>query len=374
MCIVHHPRPDLVGRRVFLLPGEHLALGRGAQALGPDAMMDPRMSRRHARLVATEDALLIEDLGSRNGTLVDGHPVQRGRLRPGAVVGLGRVLLQTWRMPADQAARGVSGGAPTPPLIAESPAMRPVMDGILAAAADRAPVLVVGEDGVGKSVVARAVHHASRLDGPLVVLPVAALTDDQVHQALHGHVADPRPTGALLRADGGTLLLPRLDVARPLLFQVLREFLEDGLLKPVAGPTRPITTRIITTSIRDPHAMARSGDLPDALYSLLRAHTVTVPRLRDRREDVLPLARHLLTLHAGRPVVMDRLLALLLVLHDWPGNATELDGVVRRIAAEQGDAPAFHLPPWGPEVFGPRAQEIVSTYDPAQLEARWAST
>ncbi|MCK6504212.1 sigma 54-interacting transcriptional regulator [Myxococcota bacterium] len=370
LCIAHHPRTDLVGRRIFLLAGQQLELGRGGQALGPDALLDPRMSRRHARLFATEDALWIEDLGSRNGTLVDGHPVRRGRLRPGTVVGLGRILLQAWRMPAEQAARGVLGGAPTPPLVAESPTMRPVMDAVLAAASDRTPVLIVGEDGVGKSVVAQAIHRASRPEGPLVVLPVAALRDEEVEHALHGSAADPSPTGALARAEGGTLVLPRLDVARPALHAALRAFLEDGMLRPRGGAPRPVSLRVVVTTVRDPAAMVRAGDLSDALYSHLRKRLIAVPRLRDRREDILPLARHLFHVHAGQPTPMDRLLALLLALHDWPGNTTELEGVVRRIAAEQAGAVTFRLPPWGAEVFGPRATEVVSTFDPALLGGR----
>lgn len=367
LCIAHHPRADLVGRRIFLLPGEQLILGRGAQCMGPDALLDPRMSRRHARLTATTDMLWIEDLGSRNGTLVEGHPVRRARLRGGTVVGMGRVLFQAWRMPADQAARGVLGGAPVPPLITESPSMRPVLDQVLHAAKDRAPVLVVGEDGVGKSVVARAIHRAMVPSGPMVTLPVAALQDDEVRHALHGNAGDPAPSGALARAEGGLLYLPRVDVAPVTLHRVLRVFLEDGQLRPVGGQARPIHVRIVTSSVRDPAAMVRAGELPDALLSLLRAHLMVVPRLRDRREDILPLARHLFLVHAGLPTPMDRLLALLLVLHDWPGNVTELDSVVRRIVAEQEGAPVFHLPTWGAEVFGPRATEVVSTFDPVLL-------
>jgi len=363
VCIADHPRVELIGRRITMAPRQRLVLGRGSLALGADALLDPRMSRRHSALVVTEQGLSVEDLGSRNGTLVDGHPVQRCLVRSHALLGLGRVLLQVWTEPDEPA----PPPAP-PPLVTQSPAMWPVLRALPVLAPTRTPVLLVGEEGVGKRTVAQAIHRLSGRKGPLVTLLPAAVPAEHAGLALHGHDANPAAEGALPRAEGGTLLLPRIEASTTAFQAELLSYLEDGLLRPTGGAARPSDVRLVLTMVREPKVALADGSLSQALWERLQPGLLSVPPFRERPEDTLLLTRHLARQHAGHPVELDRLLALLIALHDWPGNGQELSELLARLVAEQPDSSTLTTPPWGPDAFGPRARDVVSTFDPGQLD------
>lgn len=359
LAIAHHQDEARIGRRIRLSRGDSLLLGRGGAALGADALLDARISRRHARLTVDGGGLQVEDLGSRNGTFLDGERVRAGRVQEGVVLSLGGVLLQAW--PSVE-----PPGPPLPPLVGESPAMEALRQDLRRMAESEEPLLLVGEDGAGRSVAARALHLLACPSKPFVVLPIAQVPEERAAHALHGHAADPAPEGALLRAEGGVLLLPRLDGAAPGLQRELLRFLRDGRVRPRQGPDRPLELRLVATAARPSARGSRPGDLLPELAAAFGDRVLEVPPLRARREDVLPLARRLVTRHAGRAARFDRLLALLLALHPWPGNAAELDAVLRRIVAEQPDEEVLQSPPWAAEVFGPRALQAGSTFDPSQ--------
>lgn len=361
IVIVHHPDPARIGRRLRLDLGDALMLGRGCGAFGIDAMVDSRISRRHCRLTVKSDELRLEDTGSRNGTLVDGHPIKRVRVAEGAVIGVGGLLLQAWRT------TGID--APSlPPLVGESPDLVSLRLALVERASDDQPVLVFGEGGTGRTTAVRALHNRSTPLVPLVQLATAALAEGTAAAALHGHASDARPSGALARAEGGMLLLPHLDAAPPGVQREVLRFLDDGLLRPVDGSPRPIHLRLAFTASAPPATCAREGLILPELARRLEPRSLALRPLRERRMDILPLARSLAARHAGRQVALDRLLALLLALHEWRGNGSELEQVMVRIVREQPAAEVLMTPPWGGEAFGPRAARVVSTFDPSMSD------
>ncbi len=366
LVIVHHPDPSRIGRRVRLGVGDGLLLGRGCSAFGVDALLDARISRRHCRVLVKGEELRLEDIGSRNGTLVDGHPIRRVRVNEGAVIGMGGVLLQGWRTPADEVPA-------LPPLVGESPALSALRGELIARGADEGPILLVGEGGTGRTTAVRALHNRVAPTGPLVQLSTAALPDEAAPSALHGHASDRRPEGALARAEGGMLLLPHIDAAPRAVQLELARFLDDGLLRPVDAAVRPLRLRLAFTASRPPELCARDGLLLPELARRLSERTLELPPLRERRMDILPLARHLASRHSGRKLALDRLLALLLALHEWPGNVVELEQVMARVVREQPDVETLSTPPWGPDAFGPRAQQVFSTFDPSHSDLQGVS-
>lgn len=361
LVIVHHPDPSRIGRRIRLGVGDGILLGRGCSAFGVDGLIDARISRRHCRVLVKGDELRLEDTGSRNGTMVDGHPIRRIRVNEGSVIGMGGVLLQGWKAALDEAPS-------MPPTVGESPAMSQVRAALLARGAEDGPVLFVGEGGTGRTTAARALHNRVAPTGPLVQLSTAALPDEAAPSALHGHASDRRPQGALARAEGGMLLLPHIDAAPRAVQVELARFLDDGLLRPVDDAPRPLRLQLVCTASRAPELCARDGLLLPELARRFAGATLSLPPLRERRMDILPLARLFAGRQSGRQVALDRLLALLLALHEWPGNAVELEQVMARVVREQPDEEVLKTPPWGPDAFGPRAQQVFSTFDPSRVD------
>lgn len=363
--IAHHPDPTRIGRVRYMFTGERLELGRGSTAFGIDGLLDPRMSRAHARIIALSHGLIVEDLGSRNGTLIDGHPVRRAELDPGDIVGMGRVIIQVGAEPSDQ----------LPPqdvpevLVTCSPSMWELLHALDSPAFAQGTAAVVGADGSGRSIVAHALHQARQRTGAVIRLPLAGVPDDRLQVALHGSAVDP-DDAPLARAAGGTLILSGLDAARPAALQAVCDFLDDRIQRPQNGTPRPVDVDVVVTATRDLTRAGRGGDVPRRLLEHIGPRILHLPRLVERREDILPLARHLVERHAGRRIPMDRNLAMQLALHRWPGEVDELDAVISRIVADQGAAAILELPAWGPRTFGPLANEPQTTFDTSDLNTR----
>src|SRR5262249_51685311 len=217
-------------------------------------------------------------------------------------------------------------------LVGESLAMREVFAVLERVAATDATVLVEGETGTGKEVVARAIHDASaRRRGPFVAVDCGALPESLLESELFGHVrgaftgaAQPR-AGMLVRADGGTLFLDELGRISPTVQARLLRVLEERVVRPLGGDSeRTVDVRVIAASRDDVVAGVAAGRFrPDLLYRLAVVR-VALPPLRTRREDLAILVRELLRRRgladepAGGPN-LDRLIA-----HGWPGNVREL--------------------------------------------------
>jgi two-component system response regulator HydG len=226
-------------------------------------------------------------------------------------------------------------------MIAESPAMRTVLERAAPMARSDAPVVVLGETGTGKEVLARAIHASGpRASRPFVVLDCGAMPSDLMEGELFGHVrgafsgAVGDRTGLFEAASGGTLLLDEVaDLPLGLQVKLLR-VLQDGQVRRVgATGSVGVNVRVIAATRRPLRQLVERGAFREDLYYRLRVFQVNVPPLRERPEDVLPLARDVLNGLSGGAQTFGPEAERALVDHRWPGNVRELVNAVRHGAA-----------------------------------------
>ena len=240
-------------------------------------------------------------------------------------------------------------------LICESPAMRHVVETVAVVAPSDAPVLVMGESGVGKEVVAQLIHRWSpRRDGPLVVANCAGLPESLIESELFGH-AKGAFTGATASRQGffraahhGTLFLDEIGELPLHLQPKLLRALESGEVTPVGSDTPvEIDARLIAATNRDLAEAVAQGRFRDDLYYRLNVIELIVPPLGERYEDILPLARRFATEFAGGPARLSPQATQCLLAHRWPGNVRELRNAIQRACLLcRGDVILpEHLPP-----------------------------
>jgi transcriptional regulator with GAF, ATPase, and Fis domain len=238
------------------------------------------------------------------------------------------------------------------------PGLRPTFAMVRKVARTDSTVLLRGETGCGKEVVARALHAASsRSDGPFVVVDCGALPSGLIESALFGHergaftgaVADV--PGAFRSADGGTIFLDELGELPMALQPVLLRVLQEREVCPVGSSERVrVDVRVVAGTHRDLAALVAEGHFREDLWYRLRVVEVDVPPLRERRDDILPLAEHFLTraaLRSGRPrKVLTAGARVALLEHEWPGNVRELEHAIEAatVYAPDDDIQAAHLP------------------------------
>jgi DNA-binding NtrC family response regulator len=225
-------------------------------------------------------------------------------------------------------------------LVGQSPALREVFRLIERAAPTDATVLVRGESGTGKELVARAVHgNSRRKDQPLVTVNCATLTEHLLESELFGHEkgaftgADRAKPGLVEVAEGGTLFIDEVAEMAPALQAKLLRVLEDGHYRRV-GDTRERTAdvRVVAATNKPLEDEVKAGRFRADLFHRLNVLAVTLPPLRDRRDDVPLLVEHFLRTRPVRGTVMavDPAALALLTSHDWPGNVRELANVIER--------------------------------------------
>ena len=244
-----------------------------------------------------------------------------------------------------------AAGAPRRPLVGQAPAFAKVLERLPLVARADAAVLVRGETGTGKELVARAVHDLSpRRTGPFVAVNCGALPEQLLESELFGHEAgaftgaQKKKRGLVQEAEGGTLFLDEVgDIPLPVQVKLLR-FLQEGEIRPV-GATRSIAVnvRVVAATHRDVDAAIEAGEFREDLFYRLNVVPLHLPPLRERHEDIRPLAEHLLdkatagTSRAG--VRFDAPALDKLAAHPWPGNVRELENVVQRaVIFATGDA------------------------------------
>ena len=303
-------------------------------------LSDDRVSARHVAVRAVESRFAVRDLGSTNGTWYEGSRITEVTLPAGSTLLAGKTALRVepeampLDLPPSQARRFGE-------LVGESLAMREVFAVLERVAASDATLLVEGETGTGKELVARAIHDASpRRRGPFVAVDCGALPEGLLESELFGHVrgaftgAANERAGMIVRADGGTLFLDELGRISPTVQARLLRVLEERIVRPLGGDhERAVDVRLVAASRDDLDAEVAAGRFrPDLLYRLAVVR-VALPPLRTRREDISLLARELLR-RRGLPDEapagpgLDRLLA-----HGWPGNIRELRNVLDRAIA-----------------------------------------
>ncbi len=338
------------GVRPLPLPDrDRIVIGRGADC---DVVIDePSLSRRH--LALTLDPLTVEDLGSRNGTRLLGRdlvPNTPTTMPVGAIIEAGetQLMLHTQRPPAKAMhSEGVTSWRGGPILL--DPAMKHLYGLLDLIAPTSLSVVIYGETGVGKEVFAEALRaRSTRAMNTFLTVNCASLSGSLLESELFGHEkgaftgAVQARAGIFETADGGTLFLDEIGEL-PLETQAkLLRVLENGeVMRLGSSQTRKVDVRFIAATNRDLHAGAATGAFRSDLLFRLNGFAVTIPPLRERKSEVLPLAAELLqTAAAARGMRAPQLgssAQRALERHDWPGNVRELKLVIERALAVAGD-------------------------------------
>lgn len=352
-----------------------MKIGRSLEA--DISIDDPSLSRLHAVIrVDSPTSVLIEDLGSVNGTKLRGtrlEPRKPTPVTPGDLIEAGRSKLHV----SDEAERpsivprAIKARIPVPSLVIENAAMRAVHDLVLRVAESEITVLILGETGVGKEVLAREVHaHSKRRHGPYVPMNCGAFTQDLLESELFGHEkgsftgALKTKPGLLEIAAGGTVFLDEIgEMPLPTQVKLLR-VLEERKVRRVGGlDAIPLDVRFVAATNRDLAKVVDAGKFREDLFYRLNGVTVTVPPLRERRDEIPHLVEAFASAAfereglTGAPEVSALALAQL-TRHAWPGNIRELRNVIERaVVLSRGDEIDLeHLPK---ELFEPRASTVV---------------
>jgi DNA-binding NtrC family response regulator len=318
------------------LTGDAIVIGTGEDnAL---VLRDPAVSRYHVELRAAADGIAVVDLGSRNGTWVSGIRVERATVPPGTRLRIGDTTLALDDAGAKIAPPpGVDDAPSVPELVGDSDAIREVARLIGKLAHVDSSVLIHGETGCGKEVVARALHEASPRRGhELVVVDCGSMPATLIASILFGHEkgaftgADQRRAGAFERANGGTILLDEIGELPLEVQPTLLGVLERRAFTRVGGAQQiTVDVRVLAATHRDLRAEVNTGRFRADLYYRLAVAKIGIPPLRDRPEDIEPLARHFvqrLTGQADLGALAGALPAL--QAHPWSGNVRELRNVV----------------------------------------------
>jgi DNA-binding NtrC family response regulator len=228
-------------------------------------------------------------------------------------------------------------------MIAESAAMQQALSIVARVAAHPTTVLITGERGTGKEVIAQAIHRASaRPDGPFVAVNCAAIPEALLESELFGHVkgaftgAAGDRAGLFAQAEGGTLLLDEIGELPLALQAKLLRVLQEGEIRRVGDQkTRRIDVRLLAATAKDLAAEATAGRFRHDLFDRVNVVTIHLPPLAERRDDIAPLARHFaarLTRRLGRRVALSEPALAWLVEQPWPGNVRALEHAIERAA------------------------------------------
>ncbi len=362
--VVECDRPHEPSSRHLLDEVDVVELGRGEREVSRDGrrlilrVPDPHLSINHARLTRDGDAWSLEDTGSKNGCLVNGAPTRRGPLAAGDLLELGHTCFLFSHLAAAPEARADVTAAELP---APAPALRTFIASLERGFATLAriaqtPVAVIvrGETGTGKEIVARALHELSGRTGPFVTVPCSALPDELLDAALFGHrqgavagaLADR--AGYVRAADRGTLYLDDVGElpaeSQLALLRVLQaqEVVAVGDVTPVK-----VDLRLVAASHQDLDGLVESGLFRRDLYARMFGLALELPPLRARREDLGTLVAAVLRrLPGGDRATFTPAAARALLRHDWPLNVRELERCLAAALALAGDQPidAEHLP------------------------------
>jgi DNA-binding NtrC family response regulator len=345
-----HP-PELSGQVIELIPG--LVIGReGPAALGEAAgsapfaiLSHPTVSRRHCLVRDAFGVPVLEDLGSSNGTRVDGVPLTiPGVLLPQSVVRIGSVLAVVDERP-------VQGAEWTAALPGMAPAVVRARDALRRAGTGLAPVLILGETGTGKERVAAEIHQQSGRPGPYVKFSCAELSRELAHSQLFGHErgaftgAATAHRGLFAAADGGTLFLDEVGELHLELQAKLLRVLQEGEIRPLGSmATTRVDVRVVAATNRDLREDVERGVFRRDLYARLSFFELRLPALRARREDLFWWLAYLTAVVAAARGLPQTPLQIMpdageaLLLHGWPENLRGLDRLVHRLLALEPQA------------------------------------
>jgi DNA-binding NtrC family response regulator len=363
----------IVAKGKLEVRGGQLAVlkGRGNKTsleIGPDTLVvgrneacdlvldDRKVSAVHMELVATERGVRVRDLGSRNGTFLGDTRIGEVYLLKTTTLSIGESLMEF--APSNPEQVTVPDVAEFGPLVGTSAVMRSVFEKLAKAAPTELTVLVTGETGSGKELVAAAIHQASpRANKPFVVVDCGAIPATLAESALFGHErgsftgAVDKRVSPFIEADGGTIFLDELgELPLDVQPKLLRALAEQRIKAVGSNNYRPVNVRVIAATRRDLVREVNAGTFRSDLYFRVAQFRVELPPLRQRLEDIPALVRRMMAdlgdKHAYNRVTSDSLERLM--RHDWPGNVRELRNVVAVAMAFAKDGPidlAQHLAP-----------------------------
>jgi DNA-binding NtrC family response regulator len=313
---------------------------------------DPKVSAIHCEIIIRGDTIRLRDRNSTNGVWVDTARVAEATIEPGTVLRVGsstlRVDARQAHRPTRQSSTDASGQ-----LVGRTPPMQRLFDMLGRVASRDLPVLLLGETGTGKTAVAEALHaQSARRDGPFVAINCGGLPPELVESTLFGHVkgsftgAHKDAEGVFQQARGGTLLLDEIGELPAAVQPKLLTALDRGRVRPVGGDREvAIDFRLVAATNRKLWEEVEAGRFRQDLYFRVAGIELEVPPLRDRRDDIGPIAARLLErlaledpslrkapeLSSG---ALERLRA-----HSWPGNVRELANALARASMLAGDEP-----------------------------------
>jgi transcriptional regulator with PAS, ATPase and Fis domain len=400
---------------VVPLTGEPLSIGRST--CNQLSIPDVALSRTHCRVRSESNQAIIHDLESSNGTFVNGIPVRRRVLEHGDEVRVGQSVFvfvlsdaameasmlpakasntdtETIQLPPCELRKQVENehGSTDPhaqpvrsihhEMVGESRRMVEVYEIIARAAPSESTVLIHGESGTGKELAAQAIHlNSPRSRGPFVAINCAALTDTLLESELFGHEkgaftgAIGLKKGRIEMADGGTIFFDEIgELAQSLQAKLLR-VLQQRQFERVGG-TRPLNAdiRVVAATNKNLEETVKKGEFREDLYYRLNVVTVTMPPLRERRDDIPLLTAHFVSKHAAR--CKRRVLGVStevrshLIKYDWPGNVRELENAIER-AIVLGNADRILLEDLPEAVLeADPAGDVTSGYHAALREAK----
>ncbi|HTE56078.1 MAG TPA: sigma 54-interacting transcriptional regulator [Kofleriaceae bacterium] len=315
---------------------------------------DDTVSRVHFEIVRDAKGYLLRDLKSTNGTFLDGAEIKEAYIRAGSVIAAGAAELKFTPfeerieiLPSEKEELG--------PMVGRSTSMREIFGLVERIAPTDATVLIEGETGTGKDMIARTLHQLSkRSAGPFIVVDCGAVAGTLIESELFGHEkgsftgATATRQGAFELAHGGTVFLDELGELSLDLQPKLLRVIEQRELRRVGGSrTIKVDLRILAATRKDLRSEVEKGKFREDLYFRLNVVPIVAPALRDRREDI-PLMAELFLRQLGgaaaeRLELSEHTMAALRA-HDWPGNVRELRNVIERALALGGDAGALLAP------------------------------
>ncbi len=323
--------------REFVVNNDAFTLGSGSH--NDLTLEDSTISKRHCEIVMDEHGYMIRDLESTNGTLVQGVKVATAYLNPGAEFQLGKTRIIFCPL-QDSREIPLSNNESFGKMLGRSIAMRRIFHLAETYAPTDATVMITGETGTGKEILAEELHrHSQRARKPFIVIDCAAMAKDLIESELFGHIkgsftgANADRQGAFEHANGGTVFLDEIGDLSPELQPKLLRVLENREIRRVGdNRLRKIDVRIICATNRKLNQEVNEGRFREDLYYRLSVVQIEIPPLRRRKEDLPLLVKRFLTdLHGPDAIqqVADFNSAMdVLKRHEWPGNVRELRNLI----------------------------------------------
>jgi DNA-binding NtrC family response regulator len=304
-------------------------------------LSDPTVSRFHCELVVDARGVRLRDLGSRNGTDLDGVLAVEAYVRDGSVIRMGRTALR-FELERERNKLPISTSDRFGSLLGASPVMRATFALLEQAAVTASTVLLQGETGTGKEGAAEGIHAASpRRDGPFVVVDCSAIPENLLESELFGHErgaftgANERRIGAFEEASGGTIFLDEIGELPLNLQPKLLRALEQREVRRVGGTgVQKVDVRVVAATNRDLRAEINAGRFRPDLFFRLAVIKVRLPSLRERPDDLQVLVPHIGESLEASPEALAQLCEPSFIAHlqeaSWPGNVRELRNYLER--------------------------------------------